>query len=403
MLALSIIAIILIGLLLAALRALHLARGQLRRQQALATSQNIEKRIDRAQPESQLTWQSSSSWPWPELSYQAALGQKRLDLLMQHGEAMSASQRQGELIKAAEFFEPLTLVAAITAFLEPGQPLPGHEKLDLVEYLNELFSERDLSAFQLAAQEPAMQVFVNTEREGLALLLRGLRRLVTLPITEPLTWKISLEPDSVRLQGWGGFQESAWQPSEGVESGPCFYPCLIDHLRELAQRIGARLVMDGRDLDATTVQVIWSRFSGKMPAMADKQIDHPAPMSILCIDDSTDTHQLIRVFLSSRPWDYHAALSAEEGLELVKQQPVHLVLVDLNMPGMDGLQAIRMIRQLEHDLSRDSALILLFTASDAVAELQEAKAAGCDGFLPKPVTKDSLLQALDFHLGAIKT
>ena len=65
---------------------------------------------------------------------------------------------------------------------------------------------------------------------------------------------------------------------------------------------------------------------------------HP---KVLVIDDSTDVHRLLEVRLRTEELDLVSAFTGEEGLSMVKKEKPDLVLLDLDMPGMDGFEVLR--------------------------------------------------------------
>eukprot|EP00128_Syssomonas_multiformis_P002911 Colp12_sorted_trinity150504_noHs@29412 len=95
-------------------------------------------------------------------------------------------------------------------------------------------------------------------------------------------------------------------------------------------------------------------------------------------------------------YDVHIARDGLEGVECFKTGVFDLVLMDLNMPVMDGLEATRRIREIEAERVRETGEheripIIALTAMDSSASRQECKQAGMDCFLPKSVMATSLV------------
>ncbi len=92
------------------------------------------------------------------------------------------------------------------------------------------------------------------------------------------------------------------------------------------------------------------------------------------------------------------ALWAKNGVEAVnffkKKTPIDLVLMDLNMPEMDGFEATRLIKEMKPDVP-----VIVQSAYILSGEEQKSYEAGCDEFLSKPIRLNNLLEAIVRHLG----
>lgn len=106
---------------------------------------------------------------------------------------------------------------------------------------------------------------------------------------------------------------------------------------------------------------------------------------ILVIDDQPQIRRMMRTALTGAGYEIDDARSGEEGLEKVRTFRPDLVLLDINMPGMGGLAACRMIRA-----DADIAVIML-TVRNAEADKVEALDAGADDFVTKPFSTPELL------------
>jgi len=119
---------------------------------------------------------------------------------------------------------------------------------------------------------------------------------------------------------------------------------------------------------------------------------------LLIADDLLINLSLTAKLLRRLPVDIEIARDGEEALERFKLQPIDLVLMDMGMPVMDGLEATRQMRAWEAALGRAPTPIIALTASTLAAEQAECLRAGCNGFLAKPVTRDALVRALSHFL-----
>lgn len=119
--------------------------------------------------------------------------------------------------------------------------------------------------------------------------------------------------------------------------------------------------------------------------------------TILCVDDSASMRQMVRLVLSGAGYQVVEASDGAEGLAKAQAGPVQMVVTDLNMPNMDGLQLIRALRDL--GAYKGVPIILLTTESDE-AKRKEAKAAGATGWITKPFQQDQLLAVVKKVLGS---
>ena len=115
-------------------------------------------------------------------------------------------------------------------------------------------------------------------------------------------------------------------------------------------------------------------------------------MNVLFIEDDRMNRRVVRDMLDVAGADMVEAELAEEGLRLIDERDFDVVLVDLRMPGMDGLTAIRLIRARPDAKAR---LPLIVVTADTAPDLRErCLAAGADEVLFKPVAMDSLFDAI---------
>jgi len=171
--------------------------------------------------------------------------------------------------------------------------------------------------------------------------------------------------------------------------------------RRLVQLMGGHLTVTSAPGAGSTFA-----FAVDLPALAGRT---PPPLSLhrrvtgytgtrrrlLVVDDVEVNRRLIVDLLTPLGFTVAAVDSGEAALVLVPQEPPDLIFLDLRMPGIDGLELARRLRQLAggHQLKliAMSASVLSFNPDDALA-------AGCDDFLPKPFREADLIQKLVLHL-----
>lgn len=110
--------------------------------------------------------------------------------------------------------------------------------------------------------------------------------------------------------------------------------------------------------------------------------------SVLVIDDQPVIGHLLQAYLGKIGHQCQYAPSGEEALKLYTQHPFDLVLVDQGMPGLDGLQTTRLVRELQQ--SSGWRPILMFSGNVEAEAQVAAMEAGCDGFVAKPVNLEVL-------------
>jgi two-component system cell cycle response regulator DivK len=119
------------------------------------------------------------------------------------------------------------------------------------------------------------------------------------------------------------------------------------------------------------------------------------PPTALVVDDFPDSRRVLRRMLELRGYRVAEASGGEESVEAARRECADLILMDLNMPGTDGLEAARRIRRLKEC---EGAVLVAFTAFDAAGMSQEAAEAGFDAYLVKPFGFDELDGVLRRHL-----
>ncbi|OSM04225.1 PAS domain S-box protein [Magnetofaba australis] len=125
------------------------------------------------------------------------------------------------------------------------------------------------------------------------------------------------------------------------------------------------------------------------------ELDARKQLRILIAEDSADNQLLLREFLKQSP---HTLAFAENGriaVEMFQREgPFDLVLMDMQMPQMDGMTATRKIRHWEHAHDKPHTPIIALTAYALTEEIQRVLQAGCDDHVSKPVKKRQLLDMI---------
>jgi len=119
---------------------------------------------------------------------------------------------------------------------------------------------------------------------------------------------------------------------------------------------------------------------------------------ILLAEDSVDNRTVLSLFLKELAHELSVAENGAEAVDLFKQNDYEIVLMDNQMPVMDGLSAVRAIRLWENEQNRERTPILALTADSMKSDIENSTKAGCDGHITKPVRKATLLEEIRKHV-----
>lgn len=125
-----------------------------------------------------------------------------------------------------------------------------------------------------------------------------------------------------------------------------------------------------------------------------------ARIRLLLADDSIESHILVRSYLRDAPCRVEVVSDGEQAVASFKAHPFDLVLIDHQMPIMDGFTATRLIRAWESSQQRAPAPILALTAQGVDEAQEQSRSAGCTGLLTKPLTQRRLLETVQTYCAA---
>src|SRR5580658_2091617 len=121
---------------------------------------------------------------------------------------------------------------------------------------------------------------------------------------------------------------------------------------------------------------------------------------ILVVEDCEDNLFLLKCYLKRTAVDLDVAENGEIAVEKFQAAKYDLVLMDVQMPVMDGYAATQAMRDWEVRGHAKPTPILALSANARAADIEKSAAAGCTAHLSKPIAKDTLLQAIEMYLGA---
>jgi two-component system cell cycle response regulator DivK len=112
---------------------------------------------------------------------------------------------------------------------------------------------------------------------------------------------------------------------------------------------------------------------------------------ILIVEDNEKNRRLVRDVLQFKGYETIETETGEEGVELARTRNPALVLMDIQLPGMDGISALKVLRQ---DPATRAIRVMAVTASAMTQDRQTILAAGFDAYQSKPINVKSFLEAV---------
>ena len=119
------------------------------------------------------------------------------------------------------------------------------------------------------------------------------------------------------------------------------------------------------------------------------------PREILYIEDNPDNRTLVRRILQSEGYIVREAIDGPTGLKMASEKQPDLVLMDINLPEIDGYEVTARLKQLPNMLG---VPIIAVTANVMKGDREKTLAAGCDGYIQKPIDIDLLPSQIESFL-----
>lgn len=120
----------------------------------------------------------------------------------------------------------------------------------------------------------------------------------------------------------------------------------------------------------------------------------PKSLRILLVDDNSDNRLLVKTYLKKLPYELDEAENGKQALERFQAANYDIVLMDVQMPVMDGKSATRKIREWETSKKKAPTPVIALTAHAIKEEIDECMQAGCSAHLGKPVKKSTLIECI---------
>lgn len=116
---------------------------------------------------------------------------------------------------------------------------------------------------------------------------------------------------------------------------------------------------------------------------------------VLVVDDTPANQKLLKILLAGEQYDVRVAGNAQDALAVLQTFRPQMILMDILLPGVDGLE---LTRQLRADPRTRDIRILGLTACAMPGDAERVLAAGCDGYLTKPIDVHTFLATIAGHL-----
>ncbi|MEO8078538.1 MAG: response regulator, partial [Acidobacteriota bacterium] len=116
---------------------------------------------------------------------------------------------------------------------------------------------------------------------------------------------------------------------------------------------------------------------------------------VLVVEDNPANMTLVVFLLESAGHTVFSATNAEAGLTIARDQQPDLLLMDIQLPGMDGLEATALLKQ---DAATRAIPVIALTALAMKGDEARIRAAGCDGYVAKPLAYKDFLEVIAAHL-----
>ena len=117
---------------------------------------------------------------------------------------------------------------------------------------------------------------------------------------------------------------------------------------------------------------------------------------VLVVEDNDKNRKLVRDVLAHKGYDVIEAETGEDGVRLAKERRPRLILMDIQLPGIDGIEALRRLRA---DDTTRAIPIIAVTASALDRDRQKIMAAGFDGYQAKPLNVKAFMAAIEAVFG----
>ncbi|MBL8175172.1 MAG: response regulator [Bryobacterales bacterium] len=173
-------------------------------------------------------------------------------------------------------------------------------------------------------------------------------------------------------------------------------------VRRLVELMGGRIGVDSTPGEGTTFRVVLNLplsqslapLATARPSPPHEKLQNEPKRRLLIAEDSIDNQVLLRAYFEKTPYVLEFAGDGQRALEQFTTRQFDLILMDVQMPGMDGWSAVRAIRTLERERGSKPVPIIALSARAQAADEAISREAGCQHHLTKPVSRQELFEAI---------
>ena len=124
-------------------------------------------------------------------------------------------------------------------------------------------------------------------------------------------------------------------------------------------------------------------------------------IKILCIEDNKDNMTLITRLLQAGPYELIQARNGEQGVQLAEQEHVDIILLDINLPDIDGYEVARRLRNSIKRPALANVPVVAITANAMRGDDLKAIQAGCTHYMTKPINISKFIECIEMISGAV--
>ena len=172
-------------------------------------------------------------------------------------------------------------------------------------------------------------------------------------------------------------------------------PAIVETMPD-AMPVEAALIEAAPPVEAVAPPLVPAALAAEpAPAMQAENVseaDAGAPRTILTIDDSRTMRDMLRLALGGAGFTVVQAVDGQDGLKVLPQQPVDVIITDINMPKLDGYGVIRAVRS---DPAYDDTPILVLSTEAEQGSKDIANEAGANGWIVKPFDPEGLVKLIN--------
>lgn len=236
------------------------------------------------------------------------------------------------------------------------------------------------------ARSPFERVVLNLIANAVKHHDRGEGRIVISGQTEGEHYELAIAddgpgiPDDKRVEAFKMFKKLGRHHRDGSGMG-------LALVKKLVEQAGGQITVEGNEPRGCVFKIRWPLQWA--PTEGPKTQRAPTSQRVMVVDDSALARELTRRMLTRRGFEVIEATSPRRALALLNEQPVDVVLTDLNMPGKDGYALVAQLRR-----ERPTLPVIVLTAEPGQAHVDRAKEAGAYAYLVKPVKGSALAAEL---------